>query len=69
MNGDEKTMQLRIKKDELELLRKKSIEINKLLLKHGKPPMEDPTLLHEILKKSIPCATVNSKGEVVIEEE
>lgn len=67
MDSEERTMQLRIKKDELELLRKKSIEINKLLLKHGRAPMEDPTLLHEILKKSIPYATVNANGDLVID--
>ncbi|EFW84678.1 MULTISPECIES: hypothetical protein [Pseudomonas syringae group] len=64
-----KQMQLRITTQEQELLRKKSIEINKMLLKQGHSPMEDPKLLHKILEKSIPYARVGESGEIVIDPE
>lgn len=69
MENENQTMQLRLTKDEQEQLRKKSIEINNLLMKHGHRPLDDPKLLHRILEKSIPYARVLPNGEVVIESE
>ncbi|KSW21495.1 hypothetical protein AOX63_08435 [Pseudomonas sp. ADP] len=62
-------MQLRITQEEQELLRKKSIEINQALMKHGKPPLSDSKLLHEILLKSMSYAKLSPSGEVVIDPE
>lgn len=67
MDHENQTMQLRLTKEEQELLRKKSIEINNLLMKNGHRPLDDPKLLHRILEKSIPYARVLPTGEVVIE--
>jgi hypothetical protein len=62
-------MQLRLSKDEQELLRKKSIEINNVLIKNGHRPLDDPKLLHKILEKSIPYARVGPDGSITIEKD
>lgn len=61
------TDQLRLTKDEQEQLRKKSIEINNILIKNGHRPLDDPKLLHKILEKSLPYARVGPDGELWIE--
>ncbi|TLX52747.1 hypothetical protein DN824_22075 [Stutzerimonas nosocomialis] len=57
---------LRLTADEQDALRKKAIEINKLLVKQGMQPLRDSELAHKILEKSIACAEVTSKGEIVL---
>lgn len=69
MSEESQAMQLRLTKDEQELLRKKSIEINNILMKNGHRPLDDPKLLHKILEKSIPYARVNAEGIVTIDPE
>lgn len=69
MSQESQAMQLRLTKDEQELLRKKSIEINNILMKNGHRPLDDPKLLHKILEKSIPYARVSSDGIVTIDPE
>lgn len=44
------TVQLRLTNDEREALRKKSIEINNILMKNGHRLLDDPKLLHKILE-------------------
>jgi hypothetical protein len=63
------TDQLRLTKAEQEALRKKSIEINNVLMKNGHRLLDDPKLLHKILEKSIPYARVTADGEVWIESD
>lgn len=63
------TDQLRLTKDEQEQLRRKSIEINNILIKNGHRPLDDPKLLHKILEKSLPYARVNAEGEIFFERE
>lgn len=67
MESKAMTDQLRLTKDEQELLRKKSIEINNILIKNGHRPLDDPKLLHKILEKSLPYARVGADGELWIE--
>lgn len=55
---------LRLSDKEQEDLRKKSIEINKLLVKEGLQPLKDSELAHKILEKSITCVRVDKKGEI-----
>ena len=63
------TEQLRLTKDAQEALRKKSIEINNILMKNGHRLLDDPKLLHKILEKSIPYARATPDGEIWIEAE
>ncbi|SEE09329.1 hypothetical protein SAMN05421553_4024 [Pseudomonas anguilliseptica] len=67
MESKDMTDQLRLTKDEQELLRKKSIEINNILIKHGHRPLDDPKLLHKILEISLPYVRAKPDGELWIE--
>jgi hypothetical protein len=58
---------IRLSVDEQEQLRKKSIEINKMLIKAGLEPLKDSELVHKILNKSISYATVGRSGEIVLD--
>lgn len=58
---------VRLTADEQEALRKKCIEINKLLIKANQMPLRESELVHKILEKTITCVDVNDKGEVIID--
>uniref|UniRef100_A0A6H1Z8B2 Uncharacterized protein n=1 Tax=viral metagenome TaxID=1070528 RepID=A0A6H1Z8B2_9ZZZZ len=57
---------LRLTSAEQDELRKKAIEINKLLVKQGMQPLRDSELAHRILEKSIGYAEVTASGEIVL---
>lgn len=58
---------LRLTAAEQELLRKKCIEINKLLIKQGKQPLRDSELAHFLLEKSVSYIEVGESGELKLE--
>jgi hypothetical protein len=58
---------VRLTQQEQDQLRKKSIEINRLLVKKGMQPLRDSELVHKILEKSVPYVQLNEQGEIVIE--
>ncbi|BAN48641.1 hypothetical protein [Metapseudomonas resinovorans] len=58
---------LRLTNQEQEDLRKKAIEINKILVRQGMQPMKDSELAHKILEISITCAYVTSSGEIKLD--
>lgn len=58
---------LRLSDKEQEDLRKKAIEINKLLVKEGLQPLKDSEIAHKILEKSIAYVRVDKKGEIYLE--
>lgn len=58
---------VRLTQHEQDQLRKKSIEINRLLVKKGMQPLRDSELVHKILEKSVPYVQLNDQGEIVIE--
>lgn len=58
---------VRLTAEEQEALRKKCIEINKLLIKANQMPLRESELVHKILEKTITCVDVNSKGEIIID--
>jgi len=60
---------IRLTNAEQEAIRQKCIEINKLLVKRGMPPMRDSELVHKILDRSVPYVQVNASGDVVLETE
>lgn len=59
---------VRLTTEEQNDLRKKCIEINKLLIKNNKMPVKESELIHKILEKTIPYVQVNNSGEIYIEE-
>ncbi len=58
---------LRLTNDEQELLRKKCIEINKLLVKQGRQPIRDSELAHFLLSESITYVELGENGMLSIE--
>lgn len=59
---------LRLTNAEQELLRKKCIDINKLLIRHGKQPIRDSELAHFLLEKSVAYVEVTQSGELRLEQ-
>ena len=59
--------QLRLSESEQEAIREKAIEINKLLIKKGLPPLKDSELTHKILELSIGYVKLNSEGELFLD--
>lgn len=55
---------LRLKDAEQERIRKKCIEINKLLVREGHEPLKDSELVHELLDKAIDMAQVTKSGKI-----
>lgn len=58
---------VRLTPKEQEDLRKKCIEINKLLIKENKMPLKESELVHKILEKSIAYVKVGVSGEVILD--
>lgn len=58
---------VRLTTEEQESLRKKCIEINKLLIKSNQMPLRESELVHKILEKTITCVDVNNKGEIIFD--
>lgn len=57
-------MTIRLNDKEQEDIRKKAVEINKLLIQKGMQPLKDSELVHIIIEKSISYLEVTAKGEV-----
>lgn len=55
---------LRIKEVQSESLRKKCIEINKILISMNKEPLKDSEIAHKILDMGIKSIFVNKYGEL-----
>lgn len=58
---------LRLSESEQEAARLKAIEINKLLIKRGLPPLKDSELLHKILELSISYAKLSPEGVLFLD--
>jgi hypothetical protein len=57
---------LRLSKEEQRQLELKCREINKILVVKEFPPMNESTLAHKILEKTIKKVEVNNSGELII---
>jgi len=57
---------LRLKKEETELLRKKSIEVNKVLINSNRQPMTESELLHEVILEGLDRISAGEKRRTVI---
>ena len=58
---------LRLTTAEQEALRKKCIDINKLLIKQGRQPIKDSELAHFLLEKSVAYVEVGESGSLELE--
>lgn len=57
-------MTIRLNDSEQEEVRKKAVEINKLLIQRGQQPVRDSELIHIILGQSIACTEVTASGKI-----
>ncbi len=60
-------MTIRLTDREQDEIRKKCIEINKLLIKDNRIPLKESELIHKILEKSISYTKVGLSGEIIID--
>lgn len=67
MRGKKMPASLRLTPFEQEELRKKCVEINKLLIQKGKEPLKDSELAHKILELSTGCVKLTNSGELYID--
>lgn len=59
-------MTIRLNDSEQEEIRKKAVEINKLLIQKGKQPVRDSELIHVILEQTITCTEVTASGKIKV---
>lgn len=62
-------MTVRLNDREQEGLRKKCVEINKLLIQRGMQPIKDSELVHIILEQTIAYAELTPSGNIKIRTE
>lgn len=59
-------MTIRLNDQEQEAIRKKAVEINKILINKGLQPLKDSEIVHIILKESIACLEVGESGKLKV---
>lgn len=59
-------MTVRLNDSEQEEIRKKAVEINKLLIQKGLQPVRDSELVHIILEQSISYTEVTASGKIKV---
>jgi hypothetical protein len=64
--GKKMATTVRLNDQEQENLRKKAVEINKVLIQKGKQPIRDSELIHIILDKVINWIDVDSAGNITM---
>lgn len=67
MRDQKMATNVRLSDKEQEAIRKKCIEINKLLIKNNKEPLKDSEMVHKILELSITYVNVDTKGEIYLD--
>lgn len=67
MRNESMPKTVRLTQNEQEKIRKKNIEINKLLVAKDKAPMQESELVHFILEKTISYVKVDKDGEVFLD--
>lgn len=67
MRDQKMATNVRLSDKEQEAIRKKCIEINKLLIKSNKEPLKDSEMVHKILELSITYVNVDGKGEIYLD--
>lgn len=59
---------VRLSDKEQDMIRKKAVEINQILIKKGLQPLRDSQLIHEILEMTTPKLEVSESGKIIIGE-
>jgi hypothetical protein len=57
---------VRLNDQEQELLRKKAVELNKLLIQKGQQPLRDSELVHILIEEGLDLIEVGSSGKAII---
>lgn len=57
---------VRINDQEQEMLRKKAVEINKVLIQKGQQPVRDSELIHILIEEGLELLEVSNSGTVKI---
>lgn len=66
-NGmNEMVKSVRIKDEEQEMLRKKAVELNKILIQKGQQPLRDSEIIHILIDEGLELLEVSNSGTVKI---
>ncbi len=57
---------VRINDEEQELLRKKAVELNKVLIQKGQQPLRDSEIVHILIDEGLELLEVGNSGQVKI---
>ncbi|KAB0627245.1 hypothetical protein F7P82_08595 [Acinetobacter guillouiae] len=57
---------VRINDQEQEMLRKKAVELNKILIQKGQQPLRDSELIHILVEEGLELLEVSNSGTVKI---
>ncbi|UIJ74334.1 hypothetical protein LXF01_08735 [Acinetobacter sp. SH20PTE14] len=57
---------VRLNEQEQELLRKKAVELNKVLIQKGQQPLRDSELVHILIEEGLDLIEVGTSGKALI---
>ena len=57
---------VRLNEKEQELLRKKAVELNKVLINKGKQPVRDSELVHLLIEEALDVLEISQSGNVTV---
>lgn len=57
---------VRLNEQEQELLRKKAVELNKVLIQRGQQPLRDSELVHILIEEGLNLIEVGASGKALI---
>ncbi|WEI14192.1 hypothetical protein PX668_01560 [Acinetobacter soli] len=57
---------VRLNEHEQELLRKKAVELNKVLILRGQQPLRDSELVHILIEEGLELIEVGASGKAII---
>ncbi|WP_180114655.1 hypothetical protein [Acinetobacter sp. YH12063] len=57
---------VRLNEQEQELLRKKAVELNKILIQRGQQPLRDSELVHILIEEGIELIEIGNSGKAII---
>jgi hypothetical protein len=62
----EMVQSVRLNDQEQEMLRKKAVELNKVLIQKGQQPLRDSELVHILIEEGLELIEVGSSGKAII---
>ena len=62
----EMVQSVRLNEQEQELLRKKAVELNKILIQKGQQPLRDSELVHILIEEGLDLIEVGASGKALI---